>query len=102
KSACQDPGGLPKWIGQEPSQAELPGAIFAIRRFRWAVQTRRVNTRVHGASESLELHCADGLAREIGKSLAPPGFLHPANIHEEAQAFSVFRPLGSLRVDQAV
>src|SRR5664280_2123003 len=83
-------------------QAELPAAIFAFWRLRWAVQTQRLNTRIHGASESLKLHGADGLAREIWEPLAPPGFLDPANIHEEPQACAVFRPLGPLRVDQAV
>src|ERR1035441_176588 len=98
KSACQGSTDLARWIGQEPSQAELPAAVFAFWRLRWAVQTSGVNARVHGASEGLELHGADGLAREIREPLAPPGFLDPANIHEEPQACAVLRPLGPLRV----
>ena len=66
------------------------------------MQTCRADTRVYGSGKSLELHCTDAFARKIWKPLAPPRFLDSANIHEEAQAFSISRPFHPLRVDDAV
>src|ERR1035441_6853323 len=41
-------------------------------------------------------------AGKIRKPLAPPGFLDPANIHEEPQASSILRPFHPLRVNHTV
>src|ERR1022692_3834708 len=66
------------------------------------MQAHRADAGVDGPGKSLELDGAYALTGKIRKSLAPPGFLDPANVHEEAQAFSVLRPFYPLRIDDAV
>src|SRR5664279_2472784 len=83
-------------------QAELPPAVLAFRRFRRTMQAGRADTGVDGSGKRFEFHRAYALTRKIRKPLAPPGFLDPANVHEEAQAFSVLRPFHPLRVDDTV
>jgi hypothetical protein len=51
------------------------------------------NARIDSLSKSLELYYADALAGKVRQTFAPSGLLHPADIHEEAQAFAVVGPL---------
>src|ERR1035437_1646067 len=82
--------------------AEFPATVLPLRSIRGTMKAPRANTWIHRSRKCLELHCADGLARKIRKSLASASFLHAADIHEEPQTFAVLRPFGALRVDQAV
>src|SRR5208283_657064 len=83
-------------------KAELPSAILAFRCFGRTMQALRMNTGVDSPGEGFKFDDAHALAREIWKPFAAAGFLHPANVHEKAQAFSVLRPFHPLRVDDGI
>lgn len=76
---------------------ELPSAIVWGSCVRGAAQASGTNAGIDGLSKSLEFHDADALTGKIRQNFAPPSLLHPADIHEEAEALTIIGPLRALQ-----